>query len=52
MASKCPACNTGRVESIPISDNDIYRFDYDPKRGLHLNSQNLKKIKGNSMKKA
>jgi hypothetical protein len=29
--SKCPACNSGRIESIPIFHNDIYRFDYDPK---------------------
>jgi hypothetical protein len=29
--SKCPACNSGRIESIPIFRNDIYRFDYDPK---------------------
>jgi len=40
--SKCPTCNKGRVESIPISDNDVYRFDYDPKRGITLEFSNLK----------
>jgi hypothetical protein len=34
--SKCPVCNKGGVESIPISDNDVYRFDYDSKRGITL----------------
>jgi len=39
--SKCPACNEGKVESIPISDNDVYRLDYDPKRGITLEFSKL-----------
>jgi hypothetical protein len=44
--SKCPTCNKSRVESIPISDNDVYRFDYDPKRGITLEFSKLEKDKG------
>jgi hypothetical protein len=29
---KCPLCQNGRIESLPISDNEIYRFDYGLKR--------------------
>ena len=36
----------GRVESIPISDNDVYSFDYDPKRGITLEFSKLEKDKG------
>jgi hypothetical protein len=36
--SKCPACNSGRIESIPIFHSDIYRLYYDPKRGVTLES--------------
>jgi hypothetical protein len=31
--TKCPCCDNTRVESIPISYNEVYKFDYDPKRG-------------------
>jgi len=31
---KCPSCVEGTVESIPIAENEDYRFDYDAKRGL------------------
>jgi hypothetical protein len=44
--SKCPVCNEGSVESIPISDNDVYRFDYDPKREITLEFSKLEKDKG------
>jgi hypothetical protein len=32
----CPSCNNNRVESIPISYNEVYKFDYNPKRGVTL----------------
>jgi hypothetical protein len=32
----CPSCSNNRVESIPISYNEVYKFDYDPKRGVTL----------------
>lgn len=32
--TKCPFCVEGTTESIPISENEGYRFDYDTKRGL------------------
>ena len=34
--SKCPSCSNNRVESIPISYDEVYKFDYDPKRGVIL----------------
>jgi hypothetical protein len=32
--TKCPFCVEGNVESIPIAENENYRFIYDAKRGL------------------
>jgi hypothetical protein len=32
--TKCPFCVEGNVESIPIAENENYRFNYDAKRGL------------------
>jgi hypothetical protein len=26
--SKCPACDNAKVESLPIANNEVYRFDY------------------------
>jgi hypothetical protein len=31
---KCPCCTEGTVESIPIAENEDYRFNYSVKRGL------------------
>jgi hypothetical protein len=31
---KCPSCTEVTIESIPIAENEDYRFDYDIKRGL------------------
>ncbi len=30
----CPACKSGRVESIPVAVNEMYVFDYDTRRGV------------------
>jgi hypothetical protein len=32
----CPSCNSSKIESMPVSDGEIYRFDHDPKRGISL----------------
>jgi|SRR5215208_3558280 len=32
--TKCPSCVEETVESIPIAENEDYRFDYDVKHGL------------------
>ena len=32
--TKCPFCTEGTIESIPIAENEDYRFDYDAKYGL------------------
>jgi hypothetical protein len=36
--SKCPSCNNDddKLESIPISYNEVYKFNYDQKRGIIL----------------
>jgi hypothetical protein len=31
---KCPFCIEGNIESIPIAENENYRFDYNTKRGV------------------
>jgi hypothetical protein len=31
--AKCPSCSDGKVEWMPITDNEIYKFNYDPKNG-------------------
>jgi hypothetical protein len=32
----CPSCMNGKVESMPISDNEIYTFHYSATRGVTL----------------
>jgi hypothetical protein len=32
---KCPYCN-GRLDTIPISPNEVYNFGYDPRRGVTM----------------
>jgi hypothetical protein len=32
----CPSCMNGEVESMPISDKEIYTFRYDAIRGVTL----------------
>jgi hypothetical protein len=34
--TKCPCCSNNRVESIPISYDEVYKFNYDPKDGVIL----------------
>jgi hypothetical protein len=34
--TKCPSCIEGNIESIPIAENENYRFDYDTRRGLTM----------------
>jgi hypothetical protein len=34
--AKCPSCIEGNMESIPIAENENYRFDYDTRRGLTM----------------
>ncbi len=34
--TKCPSCIEGNMESIPIAENENYRFDYDTRRGLTI----------------
>jgi len=32
----CPTCMDSKLESMPISLNEIYTFDYDPLKGVTL----------------
>jgi hypothetical protein len=32
----CPSCTNGKVESMPISNTEIYTFDYNAIRGVTL----------------
>ena len=34
--SKCPICHQDEIESLPLSDEEDYKFDYSPKRGVSL----------------
>jgi hypothetical protein len=34
--TKCPSCSDARLESMSISDNERYIFEYDPERGVTL----------------
>ena len=34
--TKCSSCIEGNIESIPIAENENYRFDYDTRRGLTM----------------
>ena len=36
MITQCPSCNSVEVESMPIAHNELYKFDYHPKRGVIL----------------
>ena len=42
--TKCPSCNSVEVESMPLSDNELYKFDYHPKRGVTLEFLNAVKF--------
>jgi hypothetical protein len=30
MLTKCPSCNSVEVESMPLCDKELYKFDYHP----------------------
>ena len=34
--TKCPSCTEGNIESIPIAENENYRFNTDMKRGITM----------------
>jgi hypothetical protein len=42
--TKCPSCNSVEVESMPLFDNELYKFDYHPKRGVTLEFLNAVKF--------
>jgi hypothetical protein len=34
--TRCPACYSGELESMPISSREVYKFDCNPSRGVTL----------------
>jgi hypothetical protein len=34
--SRCPICHQDEIESLPLSDDEVYKFDYSSKRGISL----------------
>jgi len=47
--TKCPSCSDARLESMPISDNEIYKFEYDSETGVILEfskSDGVDRIRG------
>jgi hypothetical protein len=36
IITDCPCCNNIKLESTPIADKEVYRFEYHPKRGVSL----------------
>jgi hypothetical protein len=34
--ARCPSCIEGNIESIPVAENEEYKFDYDIKRGVTM----------------
>jgi hypothetical protein len=37
----CPVCNNINVESIPIQNNELYKFDYDQRLGISFEFSEL-----------
>ncbi len=38
--TKCPCCNNDSIESMPISRDELYAFNHDPKGGITLEFSN------------
>ena len=36
----CPSCINSELESMPVSIDEIYMFDYDPSHGVALEFRN------------
>ena len=34
--AKCPSCIEGNIESVPVVENEEYKFDYDIKRRVTM----------------
>ena len=34
--SRYPICHQDEIESLPLSDDEVYKFDYSSKRGVSL----------------
>ena len=34
--ARCPSCTKGNVKSVPVAENEEYKFDYDIKRGVTM----------------
>jgi hypothetical protein len=47
ITSKCPMCDKRKVESMPIADDELYKFDYDLKHGVTLEFSKVNVARGN-----
>jgi hypothetical protein len=36
VVTNCPICGSKKIEFMPISHNEVYTFNHDPKRGVTL----------------
>ena len=36
VVTNCPICGNKKIESMPISHDEVYTFNHDPKRGVTL----------------
>ncbi len=45
IMNRCPAYNNDRLESMPICDNEIYKFGYDPKTEVMLEFSKNARVK-------
>ena len=36
VVTRCPTCDTDNVESLPISDGEVYTFSHNRNRGITL----------------
>lgn|SRR5215213_1775565 len=36
LVTRCPTCDTDNVESLPVSDGEVYTFSHNRNRGITL----------------
>jgi hypothetical protein len=49
---ECPCCYNVRLDSIPVSYNELCKFDYDPKRGITLEFSKSAEAEGSKKQKS
>lgn len=49
--SECPCCYNVRLDSIPVSYNELCKFDYDTKRGITMKFSKSAESEGSKKQK-